>query len=89
MDSAVEGSRFLLRARPLPYMIRCVPRFKIVFPARLAPPLSAFFTPTLLVMSLKTCPTSSFTVGRMASFNEGAPTLLTILNNPEPSPHPD
>ena len=86
MDNAAEGSRFLFRARPLPCMIRCVPRFKIVFPARLAPRLSAFFTPTPLVMSFKTWPASSFTVGRMTSFSKGAPTLLTMLNNLEPSP---
>ena len=34
-----------------------------------------------LVMSFKTWPASSFTVGRKTSFNIGAPTLLTILNN--------
>ena len=87
MDNAVEGSHFLLH--PLLYMIRCVPRFKIVFPACLAPRLSAFFTPTSLVMSFKTWPASSFMVGRMTFFSKGAPTLLTMLNNLEPIPHPD
>ena len=87
MDNAVEGLRFHLH--PLPCMIRCVPHFKIVFPARLAPRLSAFFIPTPLVMSFKTWLASSFTVGRMTSFSKGAPTLLTMLNNLEPSPLTD
>ena len=87
MDNAVKGSRF--RLRPSPCMIRCVPRFKIVCPARLAPRLNAFFNPTPLVMSFKTWPASSFTIGRMTSFSKGAPKLLTMLNNLEPSPLPD
>ena len=95
MDKAVEGfcSHFrlqtMLRVLPLPCMIRCVPRFNIDFPALFAPCFRALFIPTLLIMSFKTCPASCLTVGRMTSFNKGAPTLLTMLNNLEPSPHPD
>ena len=55
---------------------RCVPLFKIDFPAHLAPRLSAFFTPTPLVISFITCPASALTVGKIISFNKGAPTLL-------------
>ena len=83
MDNAVEGSRFSLR--PLP----CVPHFNIDFSALFAPCFRALFILTLLVVSFKTCPASSFTVRRMTSFSKGAPTLLTMLNNLEPTPHPD